>query len=426
MIPASSSAATFTVTSTSDAGAGSLRAAITSANGDTTADTINFSLPGGPPPINLATPLPPVVNPLTINAAGQSIVINSSYSCSGSSYALDTTDSAAVPTRIFGVVFNDVCGRAIRSNIPAPSIQVGPRRADNTVSINGGQNGSQSVEIFRADSPADPGEASSFFQSIAASGGLYAYPLSTLPTAGAKFVATGTTAAGTSGYSATAVTPSDLTSPTLINAVAVSTSRVRLDFNESVAGASPAGSAFSLGIGATGRAIVGTQAYGNSIFLDSSQPWGTGEAGGVALTGNGRVTDVTGNEVLGTPTATVYAGPGEINGPVISSYRFSPQKFCQRKSKKCKRSNSYAYMTLNKESRVIFRIYKGISKRRSLVTFVRHLKAGRNKVKLGAVVSGRTLPASVMTLRAIAEDVARTDSVPVDAVFRVVKTNKDL
>jgi hypothetical protein len=59
------SAATFTVTSNADSGAGSLRQAILAANASAGADTINFSL-GGPATIQLASALPEITESLTI------------------------------------------------------------------------------------------------------------------------------------------------------------------------------------------------------------------------------------------------------------------------------------------------------------------------------------------------------------------------
>jgi hypothetical protein len=44
---ASARAATFTVSNTGDSGAGSLRAAVASANASIDADTINFAIPAG-------------------------------------------------------------------------------------------------------------------------------------------------------------------------------------------------------------------------------------------------------------------------------------------------------------------------------------------------------------------------------------------
>ncbi len=65
-------AATFTVTTTADTGAGSLRAAITSANAAAGADTIVFAIPGsGPHTITLASTLPFVSGVLTIDGYSQ-------------------------------------------------------------------------------------------------------------------------------------------------------------------------------------------------------------------------------------------------------------------------------------------------------------------------------------------------------------------
>lgn len=66
-------ATTFTVTSTADAGAGSLRAAITAANADAASPhVINFNISGsGVQTITLATNLPAITRPTTINGYSQ-------------------------------------------------------------------------------------------------------------------------------------------------------------------------------------------------------------------------------------------------------------------------------------------------------------------------------------------------------------------
>ena len=56
---------TFTVTSTDDSGAGTLRQAILDANGNAGADIIAFNIPGpGVHTINPATPLPTITDPV--------------------------------------------------------------------------------------------------------------------------------------------------------------------------------------------------------------------------------------------------------------------------------------------------------------------------------------------------------------------------
>jgi IPT/TIG domain/S-layer homology domain len=65
-------AATFTVTNTSDSGAGSLRDAITQANANPGADTIAFNIPGaGVHTITPATDLPVIFDPVTIDGYSQ-------------------------------------------------------------------------------------------------------------------------------------------------------------------------------------------------------------------------------------------------------------------------------------------------------------------------------------------------------------------
>lgn len=433
---AASNAAIFEVDTLSDNGAQSactaaandcsLRGAIITANTTTDADVINFS---GPGTILIDTPLDAVTEELTISTGGQAVVVagSGSYSCTGDDYALDITAPTASPTFVNGLSINAVCGRAIRSNIPAPTIQVGPRRSNNTVSISGSAPGSTGVALYRVLGGAVSGESSSFFQQATVAAPGYFFSPAPLPAAGDRFAAITSTAQGTSNFSNSATTPSDLTSPALFNAVALSNDSVRLDFNEAIAPGSAGAGAFALSVGGVPRAIVGTLTSGNSVYLYSNQAWATGEAGAVTLTGGIRVTDVTGNEVLGEPGATVFAGPGEIQPITISNFRFTPQKMCAKKSRKCRRNYSYVYISLNKDARVIFRVYRGTkSRQRHLVTFIRRLKTGRNKLKVRSSINGRNLPASTLTLRAVAQDVARTNSSPVDALFRLVRKKNEL
>jgi hypothetical protein len=65
-------AATFVVTTTADAGPGSLRQAMADADLDTVADTISFAIPlVGVPRITPATPLPTLTGPVTIDGTTQ-------------------------------------------------------------------------------------------------------------------------------------------------------------------------------------------------------------------------------------------------------------------------------------------------------------------------------------------------------------------
>lgn len=69
MLAAAAHAASYTVSNKNDSGTGSLRAAITSVNGDSSADTITFA-PAVTGTINLQTPLPSITNSVTITGPG--------------------------------------------------------------------------------------------------------------------------------------------------------------------------------------------------------------------------------------------------------------------------------------------------------------------------------------------------------------------
>lgn len=226
------SAATYVVDTATDngalntcgGGAGdcSLRGAIDKADADVTADILNFSVAS----VTLDSPLPQIQEKLTVNGGGTTVVGSLMYttSCLPNDFAFDLT---AAQVALFRLPIYNVCSRAIRSNVPAPTIAVGPRRSNNTVSINGATAGA-SVDIYEADPPAGAGEAAVYFDSVAAASGGYSRLLTALPATGDKFTATTTDASGrTSGFAVAASTPPEFTSPVLNNAVAIANNAVR-------------------------------------------------------------------------------------------------------------------------------------------------------------------------------------------------------
>lgn len=435
--PAAAAADTYVVDDAASGSAGAcsvgpgdctLRDAIDAANANAGADTITFAAVA----IVLDSPLPPVTDPVAINAFGVAVTVSGSATyatnyCATTDYAFDLTDSGATPSSVRSLPIFDVCNRAIRSNVAPPTIRVGPRRFDNTVSVSGTAAAGAQVDVFSADGPdtaASEGEA--FLFTLSAPSGTFSYTPGSEPVAGDKFTAIQRTGAGGSNFATRADTPSDLASPTLQQAVAVSNSSIRLDFSEPIAPDSATPSAFALSVAAVPRAISSATVSGSSVYLESSVPWQTGEAGSAVLTGTVRVTDLTGNEAIGQPGVDVYAGPGEATLPQITSMRLAPNRFCKRATRRCRRAKSTVLIALNKPARVIFEVRRGGRRGRTMVTFVRRLDAGRNRVKLTAVVSGKQLPATILALRATAQDVARSLSPPAEAVFRIVTDKSKL
>lgn len=428
-------AATYAVSKTADTNDGtcdvdcSLREAVVAANASLGADVVNFASSLA---VELDSPLPTVTETLSLNAGSSGATVHGTAGyaatyCAGSSYALDLSDSGAVGSTVLKLPIYAVCNRAIKSAVVAPSFSVGPRRYDGTLPISGSSPGGETVDFFAADGPTTgTKEADDYTTTVTAVAGVFSFTLGTEPTPGQKLTATSSGASGTSNFATAVTVPDDVTSPVLTAAVAVGNSRVRLDFSEPVSPASVVPAEFKLSMGNLDRPITAAAASGNSVFLDTNLPWNTGEAGNMTTTGTGRVTDISGNELIGLPATTVFAGPGELDAPVIGSMRFSSNRFCQRVTAKCKRGKTLILISLNKPARVIFNIYRGTVRGKQMVTFVKRLDAGRNRVKFTATVSGRLLPATGMTLRATAYDVARTPSAPLETIFRVVTSKRDL
>jgi hypothetical protein len=447
VLPGTATAAVYKVDSAADSNLNAcllatpadctLRGAINKANLNAGDDEIQFDSTALPLTIVLDDPLPVVTQRLKIDAAGVNVPVttvtvsgSAAYHtdyCLAGDYALDLTDPAAAGSNVYGLPMYSLCDRAIESNVPAPTISVGPRRFDGTLPVSGSSSGGDRVDVFSAGDPATgEHEGDDFLYAIGAIGGVHSFVPIPEPTPGQLLTATASGPSGTSGFAQRVRVPDDIVSPALVDAVAVGNSRVRLDFSETVAAGSVAPSEFSLSVGNLLRPVTAAAPYGNSIFLDTSLPWQTGEAGSVATTGAGRVTDLTGNELFGQPGAPVFAGPGELDQPVIGSFRFSANRVCRTVTKRCKRGTTFILITLNKPARVIFNVLRGTLHGKVLVTFVRRLDAGRNRARFTSTVSGRRLQPKVFTLRATAQDVARTLSTPVETPFRVVTNKRDL
>jgi len=125
-------AATFSVTSTNDSGAGSLRQAVLDANAAADADIITFAIPGtGPHTIALASRLADITQPLTIDGFTQP---------GASANTLPDGNNAVIQIRLDGVGAFGASGLRLR----APGCQVRglsiTRFAGEGVVINGGSN----------------------------------------------------------------------------------------------------------------------------------------------------------------------------------------------------------------------------------------------------------------------------------------------
>jgi hypothetical protein len=106
----------FLVTNTSDAGAGSLRAAILAANSSAGADFINFKIGSGAQTIALQSPLPPITGPVYIAGNSQPGYIGSAIiELNGSGAGVDANGLVvfSAATTIRGLVINRFAGSGV-------------------------------------------------------------------------------------------------------------------------------------------------------------------------------------------------------------------------------------------------------------------------------------------------------------------------
>ncbi|MET0383102.1 MAG: right-handed parallel beta-helix repeat-containing protein, partial [Burkholderiaceae bacterium] len=139
---------TFTVTNTNDAGAGSLRQAITNANASSGADTITFNIAGGGvKTITLASALPTVTDTVVLNAetqpgyASTPLIELNGASAGGAASAL-TLGSGASGSVIEGFIINQFQINGIylnaADNVTIQGNWIGVDSTGNAASVNGG------------------------------------------------------------------------------------------------------------------------------------------------------------------------------------------------------------------------------------------------------------------------------------------------
>ncbi len=109
--------ATYTVSNTSDSGAGSLRQAITDANNNAGADTIQFSIGSGSQVISLSTALPSITGQVTLDGwtqsgfSGTPLIIIDANGLIGDGIVLTSTADNSI---IRGLVIRDFTGDGIQ------------------------------------------------------------------------------------------------------------------------------------------------------------------------------------------------------------------------------------------------------------------------------------------------------------------------
>jgi hypothetical protein len=435
VLPASALATT--VTSSGDSGTGSLRDAVA------TGGSIDFTPGLGPITLNstITASVPVTISdpegdvnvtgsgsfPLLDFATGSDTSSVQGVNFAGGVVVDDgVTDVRIERSPIFNAATPITLGTGSNGNIPAPqNLRVGPRQPDGSLPVTGTVSRGSRVDVYAGD-PAGS-TATKFLGAATPSSGSFSLVPNPELTPGTKVAATvtGTLAGnGTSQYSATATVPSDITSPTISTAFAFSTNEVIAIPSEPLAGGSLNLSDFSLQMAGVPRAISSGAVApdGSRVYLISSQPWNPGEAGGLSLTGPGKITDLAGNWNTGPSPVTVGAAPGDFQPPLVQNLKLRPTKVCLTKGKKCRHPGVTISFITNEVGKAVVVINRASNRRAG--EFVKRVKtAGLVKITWHGTIHGRKLRAGRYVIEVSMEDnVGNVTDSPPFQVFHIVRT----
>lgn len=332
---------------------------------------------------------------LAVGAGGAGSTIRS-LTIRDAARGVDLGGTAAVITQtaIFNVTF-PIAG----STLAAPqAFRIGPRRADGSLPITGSTNGG-TVELFSGN-PTGPGPVG-FIGGFAAPPGGFENIQVPEPAPGSVYSSTVTSGGATSAF-ATATTPDDVASPSLVGAVATSTKQVRVQASEPLDPASVQPGDFLLEMAGEPRAVTGLtlDPTGTAITLDSGG-WTHGEAGFVQLAAPGALADAAGNASLGTPRLRVAAAPGDFLAPVGSSLAIRPRKICLTRSRACRRTGATVKFISSEGGRARLVILRG---NRRVGEDVALAQVGRNAIRFNGRLRGRKLRAGPYRMLLYLED----------------------
>jgi hypothetical protein len=441
--PAGAQAATFTVSDDGDSGPGTLRDAINDANATPGADTITFL--SSVHTIAITSTLPTVTGPVTIrdsegdvtvssSTAGASPLIRFAGSADGSriervgftrsggtgiEVAGDARQVTVTRSPVFGSGINpiDLLGAA-NDGIGTPEVRVGPRQADGTLPVSGNGPGG-TAEIFRGD----PRGSSpiSYLASVGSDGSFGYVPPSELQP-GEHVAATVTDGSGnTSEFSPTATVPSDVVSPWIAGARAVSTNAIVVQPTEPLDPGSVQLADFVVQMAAKPRAVAGGSiaSDGSSLTLRTSTAWLPGEAGFLQLTGPGALTDSVGNQNLDLSAVRVAAAPGDLIAPVITSLSFKPRRMCLTKNRRCRKPGMRITFIASEKGRGKLQAVRG--SRAKSKNF--DVEAGRNTYRFDGTFRGKKLRAGRYALVITMTDVVGNEAAETPfKTFYVVRT----
>jgi hypothetical protein len=412
-----STAHAATVTGTGDAGAGTLREAVTSA---TAGETIDF-LPGLgavvlSSTIDVGTPVTiqdsqadvevrGTANPLLrfVSGSGGSTVRGVSLVRAGGTAVAVAGGVGPVAVRAAPEMHGApalVLGVGANGGLPAPGdLRVVRGRSGGLVVV-GTAASAGALDVYRG-APSD-GSGAAFAAEIPVPAGPFAGALGITAAPEDALSATLSGAAGTSAFASVRVS-GDLTPPRVLGAVAISQTEVRAQLSEPVDPATVAPGDFALAMAGAARGLAGAVAGpdGATVVLTAPRAWRAGEAGTLALREAGALSDVTGNESGAPESVRVLAAPGDVLEPLASSLRVRPRALCLTRGRRCRREGTIVRFIASEQSRATFVVQRG---NRRVGVRKYDARTGANAIRFDGRVRGRKLRQGTYRLLVYLED----------------------
>ena len=406
-----------TVTSTGDAGSGTLREAVANA---TAGEVIGFL--AGLGAVTLSSTIE-VATPVTIQDAQADAEVR------GSADPLLRFVSGSAGSTVRGVGLSRPGGRAVEvapgvgpvsvrvapAVVGSPALELGaaangglPAPGDLRV-VRGRSGGlvvvgtaaaAGALDVYRGSPSAGSGAA--FAAEVSVPAGPFRGGLGIDADPGDTMSATLSAAAGTSAFAPVRVSE-DLTPPRVLGAVAISQNQVRAQLSEPVDPATVAPGDFALSMAGAARGLSGAAAGpdGATVLLTASRQWRAGEAGSLALREPGAIADVTGNESTAPESVRVLAAPGDVVEPLASSLRVRPRALCLTRGRRCRRAGTIVRFIASEQSRATFVVQRG---NRRVGVRKYDARTGANAIRFDGRVRGRKLRQGTYRLLVYLED----------------------
>jgi len=261
-----------------------------------------------------------------------------------------------------------------------------------------------------------------FLEAFGADPGAFTYNFAGEPPPGDTFALT-VTNGGTSEFATVAV-PSDVTSPDIIRAGALSPTEVRIIPSEPLDPGSVQPQDFTLTMAGQDRPVsaTATATDGSAVTLTSSG-WKAGEAGYVQLAGAGVLNDLAGNASQVTTRLRVAAAPGDFIAPIAGQLALSPRSICLTHGRGCPATGTTIRFVTTESGKATVVIQRG--NRRIGKRVYNAVGAGLNSLKFNGRLGGRKLRAGRYRLLVYVQDlVGNVSDEPPIALLSVRRVSK--